>query len=47
MHISLTELIERSGRSPDDKFNYQISNGALPLPLGLQSTMIFRRADVA
>lgn len=47
VHISLNELIERSGRSADDEFNYQISNGALPLPLGLQSTMIFRRADVA
>lgn len=46
-HISLTELIGRSGRSADDEFNHQISNGALPLPLGLQSTMIFRRADIA
>ncbi|MDO5703723.1 MAG: TniQ family protein [Paracoccus sp. (in: a-proteobacteria)] len=45
-HISLNELIERSGRSADDEFNHQISNGALPLPLGLQSTMIFRRTDV-
>lgn len=46
-HISLNELIERSGRSADDEFNHQISNGALPLPLGLNRTMIFRRADVA
>ncbi|RDW13789.1 TniQ family protein [Paracoccus thiocyanatus] len=45
-HISLNELIERSGRSADDEFNHRISNGALPLPLGLQSTMIFRRNDV-
>lgn len=45
-HISLNELVERSGRSADNEFNHQISNGALPLPLGLQSTMIFRRADV-
>lgn len=45
-HVSLNELIERSGGSADDEFSHQISNGALPLPLGLRSTMIFRRADV-
>lgn len=46
-YVSLNELAERSGRSAYDEFNHQISNGALPLPLGLRSTMIFRRADVA
>lgn len=46
-YISLNELVERSGRTADDEFNHQISNGALPLPLGLRSTMIFRRADIA
>lgn len=46
-HISLNELAELSGRSCDDEFNHQLSNGAIPLPLGLRSTMMFRRSDVA
>lgn len=42
-HISLNELAELSGRSSDDEFNHQLSNRAISFPLGLRSTMMFRR----
>lgn len=45
-YISLNELTELSGRSNDDEFNHQLANGVIPLPLGLRSTMMFRRSDV-
>lgn len=46
-HVSLEELAEASGRSPNEEYLFQAKRGVTPIPLGLRCSMVFRRCDVA